>query len=86
MILETHEVLEVAHIAAIMGVEVDFDEWYKKSNNGYVQCTYEIGELALQFYLENKDRSPEYWEEVRDEQGDWDEIVGNYIKNKLLNL
>ncbi len=83
MTLETHEILEVAHIAAIMGVEIDFDKWYEKSNTGYTQCTYEIAELALKFYLENKDKSDEYWEQIRNEQGDWDEIISKYINNKL---
>ena len=83
MTLETHEILEVAHIAAIMGVEIDFDKWYEKSNIGYVQCTYEIAELALQFYLENKNKSDEDWEQIRNEQGDWDEIISKYINNKL---
>ena len=44
MILETYEVLEVAHIAAIMGVEVDFDKWYDIRNNGYIAATETLSE------------------------------------------
>lgn len=85
MTLNLEEVLEVAHIAAIMGVEVDFDKWYNKQNNGYIQSTYNIAELALEFYLKHKDCKPEYWEERFNSEGSWDEIISKYIKNKLEN-
>jgi len=83
MTLETYEVLEVAHIAAIMGIEVDFDKWYDIRNNGYIAATETLSEWALEFYLKYKDVHDTYWEEIRDEQGDWDNIIVTFMENKI---
>ena len=83
MTLETHEVLEVAQIAAIMSDNGYIDYFYQKAKDkegGYIGVTYKIAEWALEFFLENRETN---WEEKLDTEGCWDDCITNYAKQKI---
>jgi len=82
MILETHEVLEVAQIATIITHNIDFDKLYNLNNEGYIGTTHLISEWALEFYLKEKDTD---WQDRLETEGCWDDCIINYAKNKIEN-
>lgn len=83
--------IEIGQIAAILSDEC-LQELYDKSNLGYIDCTYAIGEWAVEFF--DKYRNTD-WEDLlqnpksfgfNDGTICWDDAIMQFGKQKLNEL